>query len=123
DFFYEEYGVRKPDNYDELKNGVDDRENKESGGDTPEDNNGNNTHTPKVSGREKDVNPDNSDTEKRKQLSWFRRLLRLFFQAPTAHNQQLVGAFGSHRTNNVQLAKFVAAKAFDKIKEDMIKNA
>lgn len=88
DFFYEEYGVRKPDNYEELKNKATNSENK----DLNNKPNQKPASSPTNSATKKDTNPDTSEAEKGKQLSWFRRLLRLFHFAPTATNQQLVGA-------------------------------
>lgn len=123
DFFYEEYGVRKPDNYEELKNEANNSKNEDLSENNPDDSERNNARTPKVSKGKKDINPDESKEEKVQKLSFFRRLLRLFHPAPTSNNQQLVGAFGSHHTSNIQLAKFAASKVFDGIKDDIIQRA
>lgn len=123
DFFYEEYGVRKPDNYDELKNEANEVKNKGIDNNNPDDTKGNDARTPTVSKSKKGNNPDDSEKEKGQKLSFFRRLLRLFHPAPTSNNQQLVGAFGSHHTSNIELAKFVASKAFDNIKDNVIQKA
>lgn len=76
DFFYEEYGVRKPDNYDELKNGNID------------------TVTQKEEHKvvEKKDDADQAEKTETKQLSWFRRLIRLFHPAPTKAMIPMVGA-------------------------------
>lgn len=119
DFYYEEYGVRKPDNYEELKNELEDSKNKDL--ETKSDNK--NADTPELSEEENTDTPNENKEDKRKKLSWFRRLLQLFHPAPIAQNRQLVGAFGDHHTNNIQLAKFTASKAFDTIKDDVIQRA
>ncbi|WP_336834067.1 phage portal protein family protein [Sphingobacterium siyangense] len=123
DYFYEEYGVRKPDNYKELKNSLNTSKNKDIGNNTPEDKEDINADTPIVSKSKKDANPDESKEEKSKKLSFFRRLIRLFHPAPTSKNNQLVGAFGDHRTSNIKLAKFAAAKVWDSIKDRIIERA
>lgn len=119
DFYYEEYGVRKPDNYEELKNELEDSKNKAL--EAKSDNK--NANTPKLSEEENTDTPTENKEDKRKKLSWFRRLLQLFHPAPTAQNRQLVGASGDHHTSKIQLAKFTASKAFDTIKDDVIQRA
>ncbi|WP_149913505.1 phage portal protein family protein [Sphingobacterium cavernae] len=123
DFFYEEYGVRKPDNYDDLKNEANNSKNEDLEEDSPTSKIKSNARTPAVSASKKDTNPEESKEEKRQKLSFFRRFLRLFHSAPIAQNQQLVGAFGSHHTNNIQLVRFTAAKVFDKVKDGLIERA
>ena len=124
DFFFEEYGVRKPDNYDELKeeqiNKANDIKNKETDDTSPDDSDGDDARTPSNSKGKKDINPTESKEEKRQKLSFFRRLIRLFHPAPIAKNQQLVGALGDHHTNSIHLAKFVASNVFDKLKDEVI---
>lgn len=123
DFFYEEYGVRKPDNYDKLKNEANNTKNEEIESDSPTKKVKEDAPTPKDSKVKKDNNPDDSEDEKGKKLSFFRRLLRLFHPAPIAKNQQLVGANGDHHTSSVQLAKFVGSKVFERIKDGIIQRA
>lgn len=123
DFFYEEYGVRKPDNYQELKNELNTTLNENSLNPIPDDSADTDARTPKVSADKKDISPDKEEVEKRQELSFFRRLIRLFHSAPTATNQQLVGAFGSLHTNNLQLTSFAYDKVFNALKDGLIERA
>jgi len=92
DFFYENYGVRKPDNYDalkeELQNSLYNTENKESN--VNEENE--TARTPSTSKQRKDKNRDDVEEENKQKLSFFRRLIRLFHNAPTAMETLAVGA-------------------------------
>lgn len=96
DFFYEEYGVRKPDNYDELKNEY--TASKEPKGKTE----------PPIKEPEKDVDKTDDLEEKKAKLSFFRRFIRLFHHAPTAMETIAVGAAqtccGDHHT--IKLADY-----------------
>lgn len=123
DFFYEEYGVRKPDNYDELKNELTEDKNKDLTVKTLDEIERKNADTPTDSEVKTDSNPNETKEEKRQKLSFFRRLIRLFHPAPTSNNSQLVGAFGSHHTSNIKLAKFAAGKVWESIKDKVIERA
>ncbi|WP_437918431.1 phage portal protein family protein [Sphingobacterium sp. LRF_L2] len=118
DFFYETYGVRKPDNYDELKKAQE--EAKKADLDSEPDKK--NAPTPKGSDKEKDKSPTGIQADKRRQLSWFRRILQLFHSAPVPVSKQVAGADGDHLTK-IRLAAFVGGKVFDKIKDDVIERA
>ncbi|WP_286882949.1 phage portal protein family protein [Sphingobacterium sp. UBA5980] len=123
DFFYEEYGVRKPDDYEKLKNELNGINNGDLDSNSPTKKENNDTLTPRVSKGKKNDTPDETKEENSTKLSFFRRLLRLFHPAPTSRNSQLVGAFGDHHTSGIKLANFVASKVFDRIKDGIIQRA
>lgn len=108
DFFYEEYGVRKPDNYDELKEEM--RAASKPINNQPVD----------------DLNEENTEQQDKTQLaattSLFKRLIRLFHSAPAA---TLTGATccGNHHMSNLSLAAFVSKKIFDSIADEVIEKA
>lgn len=98
DFFYETYGVRKPDDYEKLKKELYDSANN----DLPQNADDKIARTPQASADKKDKQPDSERDETRKNLSFFRRLLRLFHSAPTTGQQPIAGAAticcGGHHT-------------------------
>lgn len=104
DFFYETYGVRKPDNYEKLKKELIDVKKEEIEAKKEVKT----AHTPIASKDDEDRNPDIVEDEKRQKLSFFRRLIRLFHQAPTAMETIAVGAVqnccGDHHT--IKLADY-----------------
>lgn len=120
DFFYEEYGVRKPDNYEQLKKALNDS--KEA--DLPEKDPQNPAPTPPASDKKKRKNPDVEEGDKNTNLSFWRRALRLFQSAPVLVNKPVAGAIqccGHHHT--IKLAAFVADKVFEQLKDGLIKRA
>lgn len=92
DFFYEEYGGRRPDNYDELK-----KELQESKEVKPIIQPTNTEVKIKEIKEEKET-----EEEKKTKLSLYRRFIRLFHHAPTAMETVAVGAVqnccGDHHT-------------------------
>lgn len=118
DFWYEHYGVRKPDNYDELKKAADDAKN----ADLPENDPQNPASTPPAKGRKKNKQPDDEEEDKSTKLSLLRRFLRLFQPAPVLATEPIAGAIhtcGAHPT----IKLFVAEKVFDTLAEGLIKRA
>ncbi|TZF81809.1 DUF935 family protein [Pedobacter sp. BS3] len=100
DFFYEEYGVRKPDNYDELKKALDDSENEDLPENTPEEI----ARTPRRSGKKTAQKPGDDKEELSIKPGIWRRLLRLFQPAPVLAAMPIAGACQCGEAHTIKLA-------------------
>lgn len=118
DFFYEEYGARKPDDYEKLKKEALERSNKDL---APKDAK-ENADTPPASKDEKVKTPNNPKEQLTDNPTFWRRVLRLFQSAPMK-----VGAITPmHQcgeAHTIKLASFVADKVFESIKDGLINRA
>lgn len=122
DFFYEEYGVRKPDNYEELKKEALESKQAVLRQITGEEN----ALTPLASDKDKDKKPANDKKELSANPSFWRRVIRLFQSAPVQATTPVAGAMATACCGNlhtIKLAAFVAEKVFDNISEGLIKRA
>lgn len=117
-FFYEEYGMPKPENYKQLKKEALERRNAvlEQKMDDPE------ADTPPSSKEPKGKTPDKPKVELTESPTFWRRVLRLFQSAPME-----VGAITPKcqcgEAHTVRLASFVADKVFEGLKDGLIKRA
>lgn len=107
DFFYEEYSVRKPDNYQELKDAM---------------------QPVSLTGNIEEDTPDEKPTdqpESKKQLaaeqSLLKRILRLFHSAPEVKPAGAITCCGDHLT--IRLASFVSDNVFSKLSDGLIRRA
>lgn len=88
DFFYEEYGVRKPDNYEALKKQADEAKNEV----LTEKPDKKNAFTPQASSEEKSKKPNDLEDEPDTKLGLLRRFLQLFHPAPVLAKTPIAGA-------------------------------
>jgi SPP1 gp7 family putative phage head morphogenesis protein len=121
DFFYENYGVRKPDNYDQLKKEAEERRNAVLQQKTEQEN----ADTPPASKDKKDKKPAKDKQELSVNPSVWRRLLRLFLPAPVLAKTPIAGANNCQcgEALTIKLASFVAEKVFDSLSDKLIKEA
>lgn len=124
DFFYEEYGARKPDNYDQLKKEV----LEQIDADLEEKEERENADTPTPSKEKVGKKPAIAKEELSANPSPWRRALRaaiqLFQAAPVLAQTPIAGAkhhCGDHLT--IKLAAFTADSVFETLKDGLINRA
>lgn len=122
DFYYEEYGVPKPKNYDELKKQALERLNQQNA--PLQDNKKADTPTP-TKGKKTKTPMNNKEELSNSPTFWRRVLTKLFLSAPvpkTEAGAKTTICCGDHHTK-ISLAKFVAESEFDRIKDGIIERA
>lgn len=119
DFFYEEYGVPKPEKYDELKKAANERLNK----DLDEKQAKKEADTPTNKQGKKDEAPSNNKQQLAASRWDVRRLLRLFQSAPAQIAGAKTTACCGEPHTTIKLASFVAEAVFDGLMVKLINRA
>lgn len=119
DFFYENYGVKRPDNYDQLKKDALDKENTLLAKEEQDKN----ADTPPAKEDKKGKKPEAGNEDKDIKLSLIDRFLRLFRPAPVLEKSPIAGAHNCGEHLTIKLASFVADKVFEGLKKELIERA
>jgi phage gp29-like protein len=119
DFFYENFGVRKPDNYEALKKAANDAKNADLAKKTEQEN----ADTPPASKGKKDKKPADEGKDKSTKLSFWDNALRLFQSASVSATPVAGATHHCGERHTIKLASFVADKVFEDLKGGLIKRA